>query len=626
LADWWADTAGSFRGVDPETLTERKGYPPYVRALAQALQIIDELGDMSNKRLTSLNADPAEGTTFVQYYQMWQDRLKIVASGDEEALKAFDQDERTRNANLGNMTQRQYTLLLEYHTLLPTEQAQFLVDNPELYENPREEWLRTHPKENALLALFGKTNIFSVGAYNQVGVLAKTLDIPENAMVLKELDRVTQLNLQYFEQNALEDVYSGLDDTVEDDDGLTARDRALNKLKKDNPDWVDDMRRIEAIKMGTDLEPTSYDNIEGWADRGNAIDEFGAGSIEAKVWLLDNPGVHQWALDSGLLTDTGATWNEPILRLQKQWATDFDQYDAYGDDDSDAYISDDDERAEARQKLLYSRLPGAIPGSLTGFGKAYYTKAASSEGYSEKHWDKYVEFVQLPMWGSWRERYLLNNRDFYDEYVTIGDHGLITEDKVKPLARDKAYGGSYDEFQEWYDTGGMTEDEVRAMHEKLFKDEGFKEAYYRVAAYDDYISPELVNEYVEWYTSEEISRPEGYEGDWYEDDWWLMEHEDFYNEMVSKELWKPKDFEKVPTREVFDLYQIYQHLPLGSARMGFRIENPDLDEWLVLSKGYKPATGELTGEEKEKLTLDEQIATRLAEMGRGGQILPVFRG
>jgi len=60
--------------------------------------------------------------------------------------------------------------------------------------------------------------------------------------------------------------------------------------------------------------------------------------------------------------------------------------------------------------------------------------------------------------------------------------------------------------------------------------------------------------------------------------------------------------------------------------MGYRIENPDLDDWLVLSKGYKPASGELTEEKKERLTLDEQIARRLAEMSKGGQELAVFRG
>ena len=282
---------------------------------------------------------------------------------------------------------------------------------------------------------------------------------------------------------------------------------------------------------------------------------------------------------------------------------------------------------------MYSSLPGATPGTLTGFGKAYYTKAASSEGYSEKHWDKYVELVALPSWGSWRERFLLENRGFYDEYIDkeIGDHTLITEDKVKPVERDLVYGEFYKEFRKWDDTGGMTEDEVKVMHEGLFTDANFKEAYYRVDAYDKYIAPEVIEDYVEWYTSDEIKRPEGYKFDvWYEDDWWLQDHKEFEEAMVQlyKDTdgasgWKAKrDYTKVPPREVFDLYQVYLSLPPGSARMGYRIENPDLDDWLVLSKGYKPATGE----PKEILPRDVELAERLAEMKRGGQELPVFRG
>ena len=529
----------------------------------------------------------------------------------------------------------------EYHSLSPGDQAAFLKENLELYANPRDEWLRTHSKENALLALFGKADIFSIAAYNEVHALAKELDIPKNAMVLKELDRITQLNLSYYEQNNLLDVYGGLDNNIEDENGETARSRAIDLLKKDNPNWVDDMRRIEALRVGTDEVPTPTEFVDAWADRGHVIDEFGSGSIEAKLWLLDNKNVHQWALDNELLTDDGSKWNEPILRLQAQWAPDFDKYDSYGDVKSDAYIGDDEGRAKARRGLLYIVEPSWQPGQLSEFGRAYYTKAASSAGYSEENWMRYTEFVVLPEWGSWRDRFLLESRsrDFYAEYITEGEgHSLVNESKIKPLIRDKTYGKFFDEFNQWDETGGMTEEEVKALHAKLDQvtrgQVSFREARYRVDAYDKYIEPAVIEDYVEWYTSPEIDRPEGYEGDWYEDDWWLQDHEEFVLEMEQKYQetdgsvgWKPNDdrFRTTPTKEVFALWEIYNNLPKGSARLNFRIENKDLDEWGQLTQGWKPATGTVTKEEKEQLTLDEQIAGKLADLGRGDQELDLFQ-
>ena len=41
--DFWADTAFQFKGVDPDTLTKKKGYPLYIRKVAEALIILGEL-------------------------------------------------------------------------------------------------------------------------------------------------------------------------------------------------------------------------------------------------------------------------------------------------------------------------------------------------------------------------------------------------------------------------------------------------------------------------------------------------------------------------------------------------------------------------------------------------------
>ena len=120
------------------------------RVLGVEYKIIkDYLDTLPTEKLININADPEQGLTFKDYYDQWKEREKLVAAGDdavyvlkelqpdgkykdvtykgEDAVKAFDQDERTRNANLGNISQRQYALLMEYWAIEDKEeQAQFL--------------------------------------------------------------------------------------------------------------------------------------------------------------------------------------------------------------------------------------------------------------------------------------------------------------------------------------------------------------------------------------------------------------------------------------------------------------------------------------------------------------------
>lgn len=581
LADFWADTAGRFRGVDPAELTASKGFPEYVRSIAQALQIIEQIDSLPNQRLVLINADPEEGTTFAQYYQMWQDREAIVASGDEEALKEFDADERTSKAYLGNFSQAIYSLLMQYHSLAEDQKAEFLGEHPELYSDPRDDWLRSHPEQNALLALWGKANVYSLDALRQIPSLAKALGIPENAMIERDIDAVTELKIKNDALFELLDVYGGLDNEFKDAEGLTARDRAIERLYEDNPDFRDDMRRIEALRQGTEGQPTPGDIVEGWVERGQIVDEFGANSYEAKLFLIDNSETHQWALGHALLSDDGSDWNEPILRLMVQYSDDFDRYQGYGDAASDHYIIDDDRRGAARHRMLFDENE-----NITSFGRAYYTKDAASQGYSENQWNAYVNYSSLPLWGSWRERFLVDNPGFYREYVDpeVGNHPLLDTSTIKPLARDRIYQQFYEQFTAWDETGAMTTRAIELMRAQLDTIEKggitFREARYSVQAYGQGFPEKLIDDYVGWYS---VKRKD------YEDDWWLMEHQEFYEALFTLGIWtEPRDFSKVPTREVWSLYESYLRLPPGSARLNYRAEHLDLDDWLVLAKGYTP--------------------------------------
>jgi len=585
MKDYYSEVGQMIGGATYEMLVEIGNIPELVLTVAKAKDIKREIDQLPNKRLVNINADENEGDTFEQYRAQWLARQAITNEGE---LAQFDEE--YPNAHYGNMSQNQYSLLVEYHSLSPNAQAEFLGKHPELYANPRDEWLRTHPEENAILALLGQSDVFSLDALSRVSSLASSLNVPHSALVMEELDDVAQLRLKNDKLFDLLDAYSGLDDEIKDAEGLTARDRAIQELYEDNPDFRNDMRRIEALQQGTEENPTPEDIMEGWVDRGIIVDEFGANSAEAKLWLLDNKEVHQWALDRALLTDDGSDWNEPVLRLLVQYRDDFDKYEAYGDISSDSYISSDEQRAEARRRLLFDEQ------GMTSFGRAYYTREASSQGYSESNWNAFVEYSALPQWGSWRERFLLDNPNFYHEYTNpeIGNHPLIDKSKVKPVNRDKIYQQFYDEFQSWDETGGMATKAIENMRAGLDDIEKggmtFKEARYSVQAYDNGLPEDLVDDYVGYY---EIEKKAGvdYSAGWYEDDWFLIEHMDFYRKMRELNLWtEDRDFSKVPTKQVYKLYKDYLGLPTGGPRITFRIQHPELDAWLVWAKQYSFAS------------------------------------
>ena len=109
-------------------------------------------------------------------------------------------------------------------------------------------------------------------------------------------------------------------------------------------------------------------------------------------------------------------------------------------------------------------------------------------------------------------------------------------------------------------------------------------------AFDVGIPDNLIDTYVDWYTNPILEKPEGFEGTYYEDDWYLQEHPEFYNAMLGQGLWKERDFSKVPTREVYSLYQQWLETALGTARREFEAANPELDQWLHLKFGTKLET------------------------------------
>ena len=108
----------------------------------------------------------------------------------------------------------------------------------------------------------------------------------------------------------------------------------------------------------------------------------------------------------------------------------------------------------------------------------------------------------------------------------------------------------------------------------------FRDDRNRMKAMDAEFPETLIEDWVKWYAEKRSG---------YEDEWWLMEHKEFYEAMLEMGMWtEPRDFSTVPSREVYALYQTYQGLPSGTPRLDFRAAHLDLDAWLVLKFDYKP--------------------------------------
>jgi len=103
----------------------------------------------------------------------------------------------------------------------------------------------------------------------------------------------------------------------------------------------------------------------------------------------------------------------------------------------------------------------------------------------------------------------------------------------------------------------------------------------RIEAYENDMPEAMIETYVDWYMVDRSG---------YEDDWYLLSNGAFYKEMVRSGIWQDRDFSKVPTREVFALYEEYQTLGKGAPRTAFRILHPALDNWFHVTKGYKLLT------------------------------------
>jgi hypothetical protein len=196
----------------------------------------------------------------------------------------------------------------------------------------------------------------------------------------------------------------------------------------------------------------------------------------------------------------------------------------------------------------------------------------------------WLEYNQLPSTGGWRDRYLLDNPDFFEAVTAAQQAKGQTPWKLPDQAKVNSI--QYDQLvQQYSDLFAKYDKADSAGRQKLFAENpAFKDAYYTRDGYDKGFSSDFVDDYANYM----MIPAAGYGRERY-----LKEHPEYYREAFRLLGWKePIDFDKVPSARVENLYN--QYLMLSTAdKLKYRLANPDLDSWLVLTgKVTKPAKQE----------------------------------
>jgi len=286
---------------------------------------------LPNVSLNKINTDLNEDDTIVQYYQQWQARSQITSL---EQLKEFDA--LYPKAYLGNVTREQYDLLVKYAALDKKAQEEFLKAHPELTINPRDEWLKSHPEDNARLAIWGQAKVLTQAAFDTAQKMIKNLGIPEDAITgyLPPAD----VAKDYFLYNDAEDKWGASsaevklilaknqklcdwlgrepvttpikalelmvkNRTLQDQydaygdkesslyfEDKKARETAREKLKADNPEFADDLVRIDAYKMGASDTIVNYKVEYNRLPLGTARMDYRLKHPDFDAWLVSKEG------------------------------------------------------------------------------------------------------------------------------------------------------------------------------------------------------------------------------------------------------------------------------------------------------------------------------------------------
>jgi len=460
--DWLREIGDAYSNVLPQNVLDNTKASKESKVWAQ-YEIARSKGDiLPGTSLYKINTEDNDDT-IINYYQQWQARQRITSLAE---LKEYDK--LYPKSYLGNVTRQQYALLKNY--LEAEDKKGFLETHSELKVNPRDEWLKENPKENALLSLGGQAKILSMEAYKEFNKLVKELDIPDDAippLTLPPDEKTAQSHFDYLK--AVSDFSAGSaeaklvltdpdydkwrDDLQTPDQParyyeLQAKNRAEREYyeslgDKEQPDtympsdtkeeqlakrakffeefpeseYFDDLSRIEAIS-----KKFPDDQIEAWVERGKSSDEFGGSSPQAKLWAFDNMDAYRSALKQELIKDEGAlpddernplydAWSYDAVKLQVDTYEENKHWQSLGDKENPEYIED--------MKDRWAKFAEEYPGSnlrldlerVEAFEKFFTPEEANTWAErGELAFEFSPNSAEVKVWA-------FDNRDLYDKAV-----------------------------------------------------------------------------------------------------------------------------------------------------------------------------------------------------------------
>jgi len=304
---------------------------------------------------------------------------------------------------------------------------------------------------------------------------------------------------------------------------------------------------IPLEQMGLGLPPRSL--IGNYFELNEIVRNTSGGSREAKLYKLENPDYLAFGVENLDWSDL-ADESIDALRLQVKYKDLYSLYEAYGDRKSDQYIKDSKDRQATREKLLADN---------PEFRDDRRRVDAYQMNLPMELIENYVEFYSLPSSGFWRERYRLENSRFNESMIDLA--GLVPFDpdyKVPDIRYDEIY-ENWKELFDAYDDVIGTETERKVARGKILADNpDFASDRRRREAYGKFVPEKHIETYVSYF--EVPGKPDDYPKNvsYYEDDWFLMEHEDFYKIVYLGIMGnKERDFSEVPTRKILNKYLTY---------------------------------------------------------------------
>jgi len=334
----------------------------------------------------------------------------------------------------------------------------------------------------------------------------------------------------------------------------------------------------------------------------DAVNEFTAGSAEARLIRLEDPEFQAWGKEAYDWKDIDT--HIESLRISVKWGEMDDRYDALDPDDRPAFLEANSEYADDRRRrdaynlgfdkqeglidiesrswtiLERHRIFHIIPKEDEKGGSQpsqeqlnilmdYYNMTPATRAMVENTvwavgpgqagiygglWDEVTNIIYIPPetnlpdqvipcllhelgeW-AWRQLSDAERQAYFDAF--------ITEAKT-----NKHIGELYRHFSEPIKVDRDSFSELYALVFNLLNSDEIPESllkyYYPITkAMPRGKGENLIETYVEWYKTPRKG---------YADDWFLMEHKDFYDAMVKLEQLKERDFSKVPDIKYKELW------------------------------------------------------------------------